>query len=96
MRLRLTTRAYNDLATISSFLEERDPRAAASLFAVFDGVFEELHKMPQRGRQTDIPNVRCVVVPRLPYRIFYRATPETIEILTVFHTARDPRDTDLL
>ncbi len=92
MKLRLTTRAYNDLVAISEFLEDRDPRAATTLFAVFERLFAQVQAMPQCGRLTDIPDVRCLVVPRLPYKIFYRATSDTIEILSVFHTSRDPRD----
>ena len=94
MRLRLTTRAYNDLEAISSFFEERNPQAATALFAVFERVFEGLQTMPLRGRETDIPHVRCVVIPRIPYRVFYRLTADTIEILSVFHTSRDPRDVE--
>ena len=92
MRLRLTTRAYKELENISVYWEERNPNTAAALFAVFERMFDGLIAMPYRGTKTDIPEVRCVVIPRFPYKVFYRISGQTIEVLSIFHTSRNPRE----
>jgi len=33
-----------------------------------------------------------VVVPQLPFLIVYRIAGDVVEVLTIFHTARDPED----
>jgi plasmid stabilization system protein ParE len=37
-----------------------------------------------------MPGVRRAVMDRFPYGIFYRQTPEALEVLAVFHHRRDP------
>ena len=47
----------------------------------------------ERGRGDTAPGVRVVPLLRYPYKIFYRITSETVEILHIHHAAR--RDPDL-
>ncbi|MCE9562265.1 MAG: type II toxin-antitoxin system RelE/ParE family toxin [Planctomycetes bacterium] len=37
-------------------------------------------------------DVRKAVVRRFPFCVFYRAHPNQIEVVAVFHTSRDPSD----
>ena len=37
-----------------------------------------------------MPSVRRAVISRFPYGIFYRRTPDALEVLAVFHHRRDP------
>jgi len=49
----------------------------------------------QIGQKTDIPNIRSYLIEH--YRLFYEVFPETIEILLVWDTRRNPEDlNDLL
>ena len=36
-------------------------------------------------------NVRCALVPRFPYGIFYFVDGEKIVVMAVFHLSRDPK-----
>ncbi len=90
MRVRLTSRAYGELEQISDYFSNRSPAAAAAIFAVLDRSFSRLQTMPFQGRTTNVPTVRCLVVPRFPFKIFYRVVGDTVEVLSVFHTSRTP------
>lgn len=35
-------------------------------------------------------DVRCVLVRRFPYAVYYRVEPERVVVIAVFHTKRDP------
>lgn len=37
-------------------------------------------------------SVRRALTERFPYGVFYRVTPERIEVLAVFHLKRDPQE----
>jgi len=90
MRIRLTSRAYNELEQISEYISERDPRTAVAIFAVLDRIFSRLREMPYQGQTTDVPSVRCLVVSQFPYKVFYRVAGDTIEVLSIFHTSQNP------
>lgn len=38
-----------------------------------------------------IPGVRRAFLPRFPYGVFYAARKDVIQVLTVFHNARNPK-----
>ncbi len=40
--------------------------------------------------QTAFADIRKGVVRRFPYCVFYRAHPDRVEVIAVFHTSRDP------
>lgn len=90
MRVRLTSRAYGELQQISTYFADRSPATATSIFAVIERILSGLATTPYRGRATDVKDVRCIVVPRFPYKLFYRISGDTIEVLSIFHTSQDP------
>jgi plasmid stabilization system protein ParE len=54
-------------------------------------VFERISKMPEiYGRV--FRNVSGTLMRQFPYAVYYRLEPHAIEILSVFHTKRDPRE----
>jgi plasmid stabilization system protein ParE len=54
-------------------------------------VIERIRHNPDSApRVTQRSEVRCVTVVRYPFRIFYRARSDTIEILHIRHAARQP------
>lgn len=53
-------------------------------------VFNQIAEMPQLYPPV-LADVRKAVVRRFPYCIYYRAHPDRIEVIAVFHTSRDPR-----
>ncbi len=48
-----------------------------------------LATFPYSGRLGIVPDTRELIVPGLPYLIVYRVRNETVEILRVFHAARN-------
>jgi toxin ParE1/3/4 len=61
------------------------PAFAAAVQAVFDGIAAQplMHAVV-------LADVRNAVVRRYPYCVYYRPHPDRIEVLSVFHTSRDP------
>ena len=92
MRLLYTRRAFTELSEISDFYARENPAIGRALFATIALLMDHLLIMPRLGRETDVENVRVLVVPRYPYRIFYHLGSDTISVLSIFHTGRDPAD----
>ena len=38
-----------------------------------------------------LADIRKAVLRRFPYCIYYRAHPDRVEVIAVFHTSRDPK-----
>ena len=87
MRFTLRPAAADDLEQIRDYIAADNPaaaeRVAESLIAAMQGLTEE----PGRGRPGRWPNTRELVV--APYVIPYRVRGQTVEILRVFHSARE-------
>ncbi|MBX9928438.1 MAG: type II toxin-antitoxin system RelE/ParE family toxin [Gemmatimonadaceae bacterium] len=87
--VRWTFEAFEDLKSIRDTIQ-RDSAAYAQL--VTSRLYEAvgvLSEHPDLGRvvpERHDPNVRELV--RAPYRIVYRRRAEAVEILTIFHGAR--------
>jgi toxin ParE1/3/4 len=75
-------REFDDLAT-------RNPQAARSVFARIVAVTRRLADVPHHGRPGQSNGTRELVIPGLPYLVMYRLNADQVEILRVFHTARD-------
>jgi toxin ParE1/3/4 len=56
--------------------------------AVLRAAAESLVEMPHRGRPGRWQGTRELIIPSTPYLIPYRVRGEVIEILRVFHGAR--------
>jgi plasmid stabilization system protein ParE len=85
--------ALADLEEIADFVSQQNPQAATR-------VVERIHRviyrtpffstLPLGGRLNPANNAREYAVPGLPYLIVYLPGPDTIDIVGVFHTSRDP------
>ncbi len=71
------------------YLAARNPQAARSVFARILAFVSRLGDFPQSGREGQCDGTRELVIPTLPYLIVYRVKADQVEILRVFHTARD-------
>ena len=92
MKLRLTARAHRDLVNIAEFIEEDDPAAAARVVGRIEATLNLISEMPKLGRPSARTGTRESPVRGLPLLVVYRLAPGEIEILTIFHTSRDPDD----
>ncbi len=92
MRRRLTARAYRDLDNILTYIEERNPQAAVTIAERIEQTLDLIGEMPLVGRKSARPGTREFPVSRTPLLVIYKVTGDTIEVLTIFHTSRDPLD----
>jgi len=88
IQVRWTEPAAQDLKKIHLYIQKDSPSAAVTVArALFDEA-NSLGIMPGRGRLGKAPGTRELIVTRLPYIIIYRVTPEAIQILRIYHGAR--------
>ncbi|MER9756821.1 type II toxin-antitoxin system RelE/ParE family toxin [Mesorhizobium sp. M0166] len=66
------------------------PQGALSVISWIHAGISRLAEFPESGHATDIPGVRVLFTGRYPYKIFYRARADAIEILHIRHTSRRP------
>ena len=90
MKLRISSPAYRDLANIADYLNARNPHAARHVGDRIGRVLRTLQRSPCIGRPSGVADVRQYSVARLPYLIVYRLVGDTVEVLKVFHTSRNP------
>lgn len=88
-RLRLLEDAEADVFELLDFYEDDLGYAAALLENLIERAERLLTEHPRIGRPTEISGVRELVLDQ--YILPYRVTDETIDILRLFHAARDPR-----
>ena len=91
MKLRLTPRAHQDQLNIASFIERENPVAARMVINRIEETMRLIEKMPGVGRRSGRLGTFEFVVKGLPFLIIYRILNDVIEVLTIFHTSRDPK-----
>jgi addiction module RelE/StbE family toxin len=88
MKLEYAPLAQSDLRTIFVYLNNRNPRAAASVVGEIRNRCESLLPFPLKGARTDIASIRRLEIGRYPYFIFYRVEGDKISIVHIRHTRR--------
>lgn len=91
MKLRLTSRAAQDLTGIAGYIRDHNPAAAIAVRAAILEALQNLVLFPKLGRPQTIEGVRKLVVRKFPYLVYYivdEAAQEII-ILTIQHPARE-------
>ena len=89
MRIRYTTQARDDLVEIHSYIANENRVAAAKVIRTIREQVRFLVDHPHLGRRGQIDGTRELIISHYPYILAYRVIGETIEIVTVWHTARD-------
>lgn len=90
-RLRHLPDAIDDLDSLWLYIAQDDPAAAERLIAEIDQITYRLCEYPYLGpaKPHVAQGMRSFTVES--YRILYRVTPDTIDIVRVVHHARDLR-----
>lgn len=89
MRIRWQLSAISDLANIRDYIAERNPEAARSVTERALRSVERLERFPESGRPGQVPDTREIIVHGLPYIIVYTRNDTGIDIVAVFHAARN-------
>jgi len=90
MRVRYTPRAFADREEIFDYLVQRSPVGARNVMTSIRDALVELTEHPHSGYRADDADLRVKFLSRYPYKIFYRARNEIVEIIHIRHTARRP------
>lgn len=89
MQVRWTTHAAQDLEEITLYIQRDSESAAQAVAKTLYDAANSLDLLPSRGRIGRIKGSREIVVPGLPYIIAYRATTTAVQILHIYHGARN-------
>jgi toxin ParE1/3/4 len=68
---------------------DQNPQAALRMRDRIVTSVLRLKQFPDSGRSWRVSGCREVVVHGFPYIVIYRASGDTVELLTVFHTSRE-------
>ena len=79
-----------DLAAGFGYYEEQAEGLVEKYLAAVDAAFDAIERYPEMFAQVH-RDVRRAVVSRFPYAVFYRVESWRVVVLTVLHTARDPK-----
>jgi plasmid stabilization system protein ParE len=91
MRVVLTRTAVKDLQDAYDYIASDSISAAENLLSQFDRAWELLESGIVRGRQSILKSGDKVESwPLYPYRIYYLRLTDKIEVLRVYHLAREP------
>ena len=71
------------------FYDGRKASLGTDFIARVQEVFDRIAMNPQQY-PVALTDIRKAVVKRFPYCVYYRAGPTRVEIIAIFHTARDP------
>ena len=94
-RVLKTPKAGQDLLGHYVYIGEHNPAVADRLLEAAENAFLLLARFPLMGRAWNSPSprlagVRSWTIPKFKnYRIFYRPIADGIEVLHIFHAARD-------
>lgn len=89
MKLVWTDAALRDLREVSAYIAENNPSAAARVRDRIRNSVRRLAEFPLSGRAGRVAETRELVVPGTAYLVPYRVRAERIEILAIFHAARE-------
>lgn len=93
MKVIFTESAIDDLRGIGEWTAAHYPAIAVQIEQRIRHAVARIGRWPESGpRSAKREDVRVVPVGRYPYRIFYRVTADAVEILHVYHAARQPFD----
>ncbi len=91
MKVVFTAAAIEDLGDIAAYLAAHYPNVAPAMERRIRIVIARVARWPESAQRViDRPDVRVVPLVRYPYKIFYRITPDAVEILHIHHTSRRP------
>ncbi len=88
MPVTLTAPALADLVRIRNHIGQENRIAANRVAVQLLAACDRLDYLPERGRPGLVPGTRELAA-LWPYVIVYRVTPETVQILRIWHGAQD-------
>jgi addiction module RelE/StbE family toxin len=91
VRVRWLRRALKNLDEEAEYIARDDPEAAARTVERIAASVERLASYPALGRPRRVAGTRELVIAGTAFVVPYRVRGETVEILRIFHAARNGR-----
>jgi toxin ParE1/3/4 len=88
MKVRWTSPALRDLEAIGDYIARDSPAAAVRIVIRILDQAELLAAHPHAGRAGRVPATREMIVSDTPFILPYRVKGDVVEVLAVFHGAR--------
>ena len=89
MKVVYTDEALRDLDEILTYITANYPTAYAPFEKRLHTAVARIGAWPESAAEVvQRPGVRMVSLVRYPYKMFYRVTPDAVEILYIHHAAR--------
>ncbi len=82
--------ALADLIEIRAYIGDQNPAAASRVAIQIVAACDALEHLPERGRPGLVAGTREITL-IWPYVIVYRIRSETVEVVRIWHGARDRR-----
>ena len=90
MKVVYTTEALADLDGILSYIANHYPAISEAFQNRLHAAVTRVSRWPESAQEVaERPGVRVVPLIRYLYKIFYRISDEAIEVLHVYHVARE-------
>jgi toxin ParE1/3/4 len=90
MRVVYTVEALADLDGILRYIANHHPAISEAFENRLHAVVARIARWPESAQEVvERPGVRMAPLIRYPYKIFYRISNETVEILHIHHAARE-------
>ena len=87
---RLSRRANRDVEAVREWYDKQDAGLGNQFLDDLNATFSIICERPKSFPQVK-PGIRATRCSRFPYRIYFEVFADRIDILAVYHTARNPR-----
>ncbi len=88
--LEFDLRAEEELAAACDFYENRRTGYGKRLALEVDSALKAIRRNPKAARKV-FRELRRLVISEFPFCIYYWIDPQSIFIVSIFHTSRDPK-----
>ncbi len=91
LAVRFSTRAADEIEAADRWWKRNRPAAASAITEELQRAMELITRQPSAGalaRNARLAGVRRVSLTRVSYHLYYRVTPEAVEVLAFWHVRR--------
>jgi plasmid stabilization system protein ParE len=90
MRIRYSRRAFAEREAIFDYLEKRNPQGAHNVMGAIKSAIRSVGLHPRLGQVTNRVGIYELIVPRRPYKVYYRIEREEVWIVHIRDARRRP------
>jgi len=88
-KIELSDQAEEDFENAYQYYNQESKKAAERFYNEVNASFEKIAENPELYSKTDY-DLRKYVLQKFPFVIYYKCKENTVQIVSVFHTSRNP------